>query len=93
MEENKVNHSYEKNDGKLIKVMTSKDKYGVVRTYKYDQGQYMKKYHTKHHDDLRERMDCVCGKPYSKWNASHHLKTKYHLKRCNTIDNTPISNV
>lgn len=87
MEQNKINHVYEKDETGLYKIVESKDKYGVIRRYKYNQSDYMKKYHQKHHDDLRERTECVCGKSYSRWNQSHHLTSKYHLKRVDNLIN------
>lgn len=39
---------------------------------------YNEQYIIKNRDKLTERIECVCGKSYEKWNKSNHNKTKHH---------------
>jgi hypothetical protein len=77
----KPTYTYTTEDDKLVKIVKRMDKHGVEREYKYNQTDYLKKFQDAHADELRSRIECSCGKSYAKWNASHHLKSQYHLKR------------
>jgi hypothetical protein len=76
----KPTYTYINEDDKLVKIVKRIDKHGIEKEYKYNQSDYQKKFQDNHKDELRSRVQCSCGKTYAKWNASHHFKSKCHLK-------------
>lgn len=55
-------------------------KNGDESVYDYNQSMYSKKYYEKNKEALTQCTNCDCGGKYKRYNKSHHLRTKKHLK-------------
>ena len=66
------------------------DKFKEYRANNADKlKEYNKEYYEKNIDKSKQKIDCDCGSTITKYNLSHHAKSKKHIQYLESLENIP----